>query len=393
MSIQKIPTTAAKTAALLTLCMGAHLQAGVEEEIGLKQEGAKPKLSDLSFCHPEDNMFDLSELIDHPLGFIPLIVPITEPAIGYGAVGALIFISENGDSSDGKPRKANITAVGGLATQNGSEGYFGAHMGNWMDGNLETMIMVADMSLNLDFYGSGSNGLQYSIDARILNLNARYRIGSSNSLVGLGYIYGEMNTRFKWGPPTYAQDDDDPSESRLGGVRLQYRYEDLDNFYTPNKGFRGEAEVTFHDPSFGATETYQKAEASAYYYHPINENLHLGVRGTVEMSFGDTPFYQLPFIGLRGVPAMRYQGERIAFTELELRWRVHNRVSLVGFTGAGVTSSDYFGEDWRDSVFTGGVGIRYEIAKEQGLHMGLDVGFSEETTALYIVFGSAWLGF
>jgi hypothetical protein len=234
--------------------------------------------------------------------------------------------------------------------------------------------------------------LQYSMDARLLNLNARYRLGSSNSLVGLGYIYGEMNARFKSGNPAYAQDDNS-NESKLGGVRLQYRYEDLDNFYTPNKGLRGEVEVTFHDPAFGATATYQKAEASAYYYRPINESLKLGLRGTVEMSFGDTPFYQLPFIGLRGVPAMRYQGESIAFTELELRWQAWNRVSLVGFCGAGVTSSDYQGEDWGESVFTGGVGIRYEIAREQGLHMGLDVGFSEETTALYIVFGSAWLGF
>jgi hypothetical protein len=86
----------------VAICMtGASLDAGVAEEIGLEPDPAERKFSDLSFCHPDDNMFDLSELIDHPLGFIPLVIPITEPAIGYGAVGALIFISENGESSDG----------------------------------------------------------------------------------------------------------------------------------------------------------------------------------------------------------------------------------------------------------------------------------------------------
>ena len=88
-------------AGLASFLLGGALHAGVDEEIGLEPSLAKPKLSDLRFCHPDDNMFDISELINYPLGFIPLVIPITEPAIGYGAVGTLVFISENGESSDG----------------------------------------------------------------------------------------------------------------------------------------------------------------------------------------------------------------------------------------------------------------------------------------------------
>jgi hypothetical protein len=38
---------------------------------------------------------------------------------------------------------------------------------------------------------------------------------------------------------------------------------------------------------------------------------------------------------LRGIPAMRYQGESTAQAEAELRWQFWQRFSLVGFAGAG----------------------------------------------------------
>ena len=70
---------------------------------------------------------------------------------------------------------------------------------------------------------------------------------------------------------------------------------------------------------------------------------------------------------------------------------VMNRVSLIGFAGAGLTSSSYNGVSWHNDVIAGGVGVRYELARKQGLHMGVDVAFSDEDTAVYIVFGSARL--
>ena len=41
-------------------------------------------------------------------------------------------------------------------------------------------------------------------------------------------------------------------------------------------------------------------------------------------------------------------------------------------------------------VVSGAVGFRYELARKFGMHAGLDVGFSEGTTAIYIQVGNAW---
>jgi len=36
---------------------------------------------------------------------------------------------------------------------------------------------------------------------------------------------------------------------------------------------------------------------------------------------------------------------------------------------------------------TGGAGFRYELAREYGLHAGLDVAFGPDNAAIYIVLG------
>ena len=381
------------TAALITFGAISHVHAGAAEEVGLKLEAGgdedKKSWRDKLF-DPEDGCLDVSQFLDDPFGFIPVVVPITEPAVGAGAALALVFINENEKTPDGRGVKPNITAVGGFGTENGTEGYFGMHSGHWLDGKLDTLVLVADARANLDFYGSGSHGLRYTLDTQILKLEALYRLGSSRSMVGLGYIYGEMDSHFKTSflPPSVSLGN---ATSTLGGVSLIYNYDSRDNMFTPNKGFMGEVMATFHEPSLGASTAYQRVDINTFYFHPITQTLVFGVRGSAQMSFGDVPFYQRPFVQLRGVPVMRYQGEHVAFAEAELRWKVMNRVSLIGFAGAGLTSSSYNGVSWHNDVIAGGVGIRYELARKQGLHMGVDVAFSDEDTAVYIIFGSAWM--
>jgi len=42
------------------------------------------------------------------------------------------------------------------------------------------------------------------------------------------------------------------------------------------------------------------------------------------------------------------------------------------------------------TVLSGGVGFRYEIARAYGIHVGLDVAFSDDNAAVYVQIGSAW---
>src|SRR4029450_1208424 len=46
------------------------------------------------FRSSDDGWFDVSGFLDEKYGFLPLIIPITEPAGGYGAAGALTFFDQ-----------------------------------------------------------------------------------------------------------------------------------------------------------------------------------------------------------------------------------------------------------------------------------------------------------
>jgi hypothetical protein len=80
----------------------------------------------------------------------------------------------------------------------------------------------------------------------------------------------------------------------------------------------------------------------------------------------------------------------MASAEAEVRWQFHERWSAVAAAGYGEarTRNDLFSRT-RD-VTSGAVGFRYELARKFGMHAGLDVGFSEGTTAIYLQVGNAW---
>jgi hypothetical protein len=70
------------------------------------------------FRSPEDGWLDVSGFLDEKYGFLPVVIPITEPAVGYGAAGGLAFISKPlGGAQEGLGRP-NITFLGGMGTKN-----------------------------------------------------------------------------------------------------------------------------------------------------------------------------------------------------------------------------------------------------------------------------------
>lgn len=123
----------------------------------------------------------------------------------------------------------------------------------------------------------------------------------------------------------------------------------------------------------------------------MGESFVLGLRLDGDFTGGDIPFYMLPFVNIRGIPAMRYQGDHVITTEAELRWDVTQRWSLIGFAGAGWTANgDVSDFSNSDTYPAGGFGFRYLVAKVFNMRAGLDFGFSEVDQAVYITTGSAW---
>lgn len=352
---------------------------------------APPASKTSRFYDAEDGWFDVSDFLDTAYGFVPVIMPITEPAVGYGAVGALVFVDRNVPGV-----RPNILAAGGLRTENGTEGVFAMHLGTWMGGRLRTLAAVADMDVNLDFFGLGGDrvpggGVGYTISPRGGAAGAQYRVGDSPFWLGLRYT--RVNTSVTLNPaapppPGIPSSDLDLSLAALTpAVTLDTR----DNFFTPTRGWYVDLSVPVYREDLGSDRNFETANLTAIHYRPFSPSLFFSVRGTAKRSTDGTPFFLKPFVSLRGVQALRYQGQQAAEAEAELRWQVHPRFSAVAFAGVGVARADIAQQDRDKTVVAGGAGFRYLIARKHGLHMGMDIAYGPDNPVLYFIFGNAWL--
>jgi hypothetical protein len=348
------------------------------------------------FYSAEDGWLDISAFIDQAYGFAPIVIPITEPAVGYGAAGALAFIDKPKGEAHAGFGRPDITAVGGLGTENGTWGIFGGDIRHWLDDRLQTQVGLVYASVNLDFYGIGDNGvlknnpLRYNLEPTGGTVKAKYRLGNTRAWAGLSYAFANTPVTFN-SPAATPGLPDYKSESRVGGLTPSLTYDSRDTIFTPSRGTYVEGMAGLFSQALGGDSEFQRLNLDAIQFVPLNQKFTLGVRGGATFSFDDVPFYLRPYVELRGAPAMRYQGDDAAEIEAELRWQLWKRFSLIGFVGTGAAWNDLERFSKKTSIVTGGTGFRYELARKYGLHMGVDVAFGPDDPIIYVQFGSAWM--
>ena len=125
-------------------------------------------------------------------------------------------------------------------------------------------------------------------------------------------------------------------------------------------------------------------------FHALAEKIVLGLRLEVGTANGNVPFYAEPFVPLRGIPALRYQGEAAGAVETELRYQFAKRWAVLGFFGAGFTRVGNTGTDTEDDILAGGLGMRWQALREQNVWIGLDLARGPEEDAFYIQMVHPW---
>jgi hypothetical protein len=344
----------------------------------------------------DDGWYDMSSWLDQPYGFLPMLSPVTEPAVGYGVWGGPTFIGKSEGEEKAGWGRPNITFVGGAWTENGTWAGMGEDQRQWLNERLQTQADVIYGSVNLKFYGIGedallkNNPIDYTLTPLALVAKAKYRIGKSNFWVGLGYSWIKTVNEIDI-PDQFTQLHDIRRDSKAGMLLPLLNYDSRDNVFTPLSGTNVQLNARLASKTLGGDGTFQTVFLTAMQFVTPLPLLSLALRMDGIMSFGDVPFYLYPSMNLRGAPAMRYQGEDIAQGEFEARWQFWKRLSLVGFCGYGAAWNKLEFFENTTTVFTKGVGCRYELARKYGLHAGVDVAWAPDGAAFYIVFGSAWM--
>jgi hypothetical protein len=347
------------------------------------------------FFSAEDGWFDASGFLDERYGFLPVVIPITEPATGYGAALAVAFFDKPLVGGEAGYSRPNITAAGGLWTENDSWGVFLGDQRYWFDDRLQSTAGILYFSVNLDFYGIGDDPvlndhpLRYNLEPKGGLVRGRTRLGETRLWAGLGYAFWRTRVSFD-APAETPKLPDYERDSDVGGIMPALVFDSRDNIFTPVRGTYAEVTAGLYDPILGGDDSFQSVQIVVLQFIPLHPKVFLALRADGTANFGDSPFYMLPYVNLRGAAILRYQGEQVAQVETELRWQFWKRFGLLGFAGYGAAWNDFERIENTQTVFTGGPGIRYELVREYGIHAGVDFAFGPDDWAFYIQVGNAW---
>ena len=353
------------------------------------------------FIDPEDGWLDGSEfLLDYEYGVLPVPIFITEPAVGNGFGLAGVYFHDPDPAGEGnlrddkgRQRPSSISAAALGATSNGSEFVGGGHFGYYKKDTIRYEGIVGGADINIDFYGSGDDsgdqgGFEFNADAVFVSQRIAFRLGQSDWFLGGEFNYTDMTVNFdqKNEKPELETLSFDSTNASLGAVVV---YDSLNNTFTPSSGIQSETLISRYDESFGGDYDYDALVTKNQVFFAPFENVTAGVRLNGSFVSGDIPFYALPYIEMRGIPAMRYQGEDVVLSELQTNWTFHPRWTAVAFFGAGRATNSGLADAPTHSA--GGFGFRYLGVRKLGLNMGLDFAKGPEESVVYVSFGTKFM--
>jgi len=339
------------------------------------------------------------------LRLLPVPIFITEPAIGRGLGATLMLIhprqsvrtpmvdldvpDADVDVSDGQRQPPNVTAVFGAYTDSDTWAAGAAHSASWRGDRVRFLGAAMWTDVNAKVY-LGDRPLAFNSRGAVLLQSVSFRIGSSRLFFGGKLKANRSDTTFN-----LDLGGDNPIQVGLGtttdvGIALQGFFDSRDTTFTPSRGRLLRLDYWHHDAALGSDFDYWKAGLKALSFHPLTAEVVLGLRVEGAIAGGEPPFWGYPWVTLRGVPAMRYQDERVVAVEAELRWNVGAKWAVVGFFGGGATDGDLVQYESRDLFGAGGAGVRYLFAADLGLWIGADVARGPEDDVWYIQVGHAW---
>jgi hypothetical protein len=350
-----------------------------------------------------DGAFDMSDYIIEANGFVPVPYIITEPAFGgFGGALAPVFIKKRPPYIDSTkngiiktPIAPDITGGIMVYTVNNTWMLAGFRSGTLIKPRIKYVVGGGFANLNLSFYRNftqvGEKGLQFNIKNYPFLLQAIKRLRLSHWYAGFRYVFLHSKTKYVGDKVVDSLANSlelTRTVSQLGAI---IELDNRDNIFTPNKGLKFHVDGNRSDAFLGSDYDFWRLNYYMYGYLRLSKMLTGGLRLDGQQTFGDLPFYLLPFLDMRGLPKARYQGKADILSELEMRWDVVKRWSIVLYAGTGKAFDEWSDFETADWVSSYGTGLRYLLARKFKLRVGIDIARGPEKWAYYIVFGSNWL--
>ncbi|NCD70511.1 BamA/TamA family outer membrane protein [Mucilaginibacter agri] len=257
-----------------------------------------------------------------------------------------------------------------------------------------------------DFYGIGNNTLKANQDhigqKRFkVNFEADKHLGSN---IYLGVVAGGFNYSFNDKEPGGIYETDPRMEDPSGGASVfigpSLIYDTRNNNTYTTKGMVITSYFNLMKGIFG-NNSYTGGFFNIEYaqFFKLSKRFVLGLDIQDQNLTGSrSPFYLMPALGsdemMRGYYNGRYRDRNLIAGQTELRYRLSDRIGVVGFVGTGTVYNKSLSFD--DLKPNYGGGLRYFFDVEKGLSMRVDYGFGEKRpgenrqSGLYLSLGESF---
>lgn len=335
---------------------------------------------------------------------LPIPIFITEPAIGEGLGLALAYFHRQKDTQE-NPSAATPSSIASAPNDQAAPptvtGFMAAytndetaavgigHMNTFKDDHVRFTGLAAMADVNSTFYLL-DQPFKFNLKGALFYQETRFRLGDSKWFLGVGLSYLDASSNFELELPDESPVNFFPRNVINSGLSAKLAWDSRNNTSMPDKGQLVDLALWRYDEAFNGDFDYWNARLKLLSFHPISEKFVLGLRFEYSTIDGRAPFFAIPWISLRGIPAMRYQGDRVGVFEIEGRYNFSPKWALIGFTGSGAVSSNLSIIDTDQDIYSYGLGARYQIFEAQNIWIGIDAARGPEDTNWYIQVGQAW---
>ena len=318
-------------------------------------------------------------------------IPVANPTLGNGLQIAALYL--HAKPSDEPDAHSNTSGVGGMATDNGARllGFF--HDGSYANDRFRVSGFVGSGKFELKFFGIGNvtldsdHAVPYRIEGTLGQARAAVRVpGTKDWFAGLSLLYIDATVTVQTSqvaPPL----PDAPLDFRNTGIGPYVQYDSRDSNYYPRSGQYARATWMKFTSTGGLHDSFDKGDAFYNVYLPMRSTSVLGLRTRLQTSSGETPFFQLPTLDMRGFSRDRYRDNYSMSVTAEWREKLATRWGAIAFAEAGRVAPSFSDLGSARTITSVGGGVRWRPSADKDLNLGVDFAISTDDRAVFIQIG------
>jgi outer membrane protein assembly factor BamA len=180
------------------------------------------------------------------------------------------------------------------------------------------------------------------------------------------------------------------------GFGLLFKWDARNSLLNPTRNHLLSITVSTSPAFAGTTHPYSMGmvDARRYFDFKTNGTSVLAMQVLAMVTSGSPSFMNMPAIGggniLRGYYYGRYRDKNSTQMQAEFRQHLYGRFGFTLFAATGEVWSDFASFTLSNPKYAGGIGIRFNINKEDTTNLRLDYGVGKGVSGVYLTFGEAF---